>query len=441
MQTLKQAILTSSSVPYVYSYPPTRTYRPTQKFSLKDPVFSECINIYIHIPFCEQKCTFCGYLTTVTRSETFQDSYVDCLVKEIGMFRGVISNKTITSVNFGGGTPSLLTTKQFQKIMNALLEANPLLLETAQEISIEATPESIILGKIKNWIALGLNRASIGIQTFDNQEIKLSKRHNSTAVSLKALEILKKSGVANVCCDLMYGLTGQTEESWLRSVNDLKEFQPETIELYSLVVIPGTPLALSGSQMSSEEKLSCYELARTVLLEAGYIHDCHLRFIIPGKGFYFQQANVFQGQSLLGFGAGARSYTVNMHYRNIHNSSASRQAVTNYMQEINAGNLAVASRVMITPEEEMRRYVIYNIEHLDKNDFEQRYDTRFEDQFFQEYSELLNLGLAHDSDNVIELTPKGLAFRDVVAHQFFSKEVGSEEARYYASNPTISPRV
>jgi len=213
----------------------------------------------------------------------------------------------------------------------------------------------------------------------------------------------------------------------------LRELKPDTIELYSTVVIPGTPLAKTGgAKMPPGDRLRCYQYAQSMFLEAGYKHDCHLRFVIPGKGFYLQQENVFAGESLIGFGAGARSYAVNMHYRNSFDGVRHTRAIGEYMRAIQSGCGAVESAAALHKEEQLRRYVIYRIEHLDKSEFRKKFGMRFEDKFPEEYRELMSLALAKDNGEEICLTLKGLAFRDVIAQQFFSARTVFHEAAYYA---------
>lgn len=393
--------------------------------------------MYIHIPFCDQKCTFCGYLTVIDGKGDLQDRYVDCIVKEILMHRDILESSCITSINFGGGTPSLLTTEQFRKIMAVLVEINPAILGVAKEISIEATPESIQGGKISDFKGLGINRVSVGIQTLNDTEIELSKRHNLADISIKVIHLLKDIGISNVCCDLMYGLANQTFASWTSSVLGLLELRPDTIELYSTVTIPNTPLAKLNIQgMSNKERLRCYEFARDIFLKAGYSQDCHLRFIIPGRGAYLQQENVFAGESLLGFGVGARSYAINMHYRNSYRQKH-RDALIEYLKTIEDGRLAVSSAVLLTEEEQVRRFTIYNIEHLNKAQFQAKFGVNFEDKFPEEYQEIIALGLAQDDGLTITLTSKGLNFRDVIANNFFSKNTARQENSYWINIPAI----
>lgn len=429
---LENSIRRLDFAPYVYAYPPTRMYTSIPGRSVIKPVFTKNLNVYIHIPFCEQKCTFCGYLTVIDTKGDLQDIYVDCIVKEIEMHRDRLGAGQITSINFGGGTPSLLTVEQFEKIMSALVKANPTILTTAKEVSIEATPESIQNGKISEFKSLGINRVSVGIQTFNNEEIELSKRHNLGEISVRSVKTLQDIQIPNVCCDLMYGLMSQTLSSWTNSVSGLLELRPDTIELYSTVIIPNTPLAkLKIRGMSNQERLRCYEYARETFFEAGYLQDCHLRFILPGRGGYIQQENVFAGESLLGFGVGARSYATNIHYRNSYNGSKHREALGEYIGLIQNNRSAVSSAVNLDYDERMRRYVIYNLEHLNKDKFETKFGLKFENAFPNEYCDMVRLDLAVDDGSIITLTTKGFLFRDVIANEFFSKTAKGQESYYY----------
>lgn len=424
MSVLSDQISSFALAPYVYSYPPTAAYRPTQDFVPDQAIVSSDVNVYVHVPFCSQKCTFCGYLTAIATSPRQYDEYVDAVIAEIASRAGTLSSRCVRSVNFGGGTPSLLTVEQFGRIMAALGDANPDLLSTAEEISIEATPESVASDRIAGMRAFGLNRVSVGIQSFEASEIALANRHNGPDVSTRTFDRLRDAGIANVCCDLMHGISGQSLESWKRSVERTVALRPETVELYSTVVIPGTVLARRGaSKMDGRDRYACYAYARDALLDAGYAQDSHLRFVIPERGGYFQQRNVFAGQSLLGFGVGARSYVDNVHYRNAHDVRHARQAIARYVDAMRAGTCAVESAAFVSRDESMRRFAIYGIENLDVEAFQSRFGVAFADAFPEQLSDLLRLELAEDDVRRLRLTAKGLAFRDVIAHAFFSEAV------------------
>lgn len=440
-QTLVERIERLDFPAYAYTYPPTRMFQPVEGFCLDGVVLTDDVNVYLHIPFCEQKCTFCGYLTTIDGKGDFQEAYVDTIVAELEMKRGLFEGRRVTSINFGGGTPSLLTINQFERIFCKLLEINPKIVQTAAEVSIEATPESVKYEKFRKFRDLGLNRVSIGIQTLDDGEIGLSNRHNWAQVSTDAIETLRKAGIPNVCCDLMYGIEGQTLESWQRSVNGLLEYNPETIELYALAVQPKTLLGVKPRPvMSNEDKYKCYEIARELLLGAGYIHDSHLRFIIPERGFYVQQVNASDGQSLVGFGAGARTYAVNVHYRNSFDTKFHRAAIKRYMQKIAEGNNAVETAVFLDSDEQMRRYVIGHLDHLDVAEFRKNYGFEFGEAFPELHSTLLERGLAHYIKREFKLTVEGMKSKELIANAFFSDQAIQRESSYWGQVSLVQVR-
>jgi oxygen-independent coproporphyrinogen-3 oxidase len=421
-------------VQYVYSYPTTRSYKPVQFFSYDQVEFGTDINVYIHIPFCDQKCSFCGYLTVIEKKYDERELYVDALIKEILAFAPYVQNKTVRSINFGGGTPMLLSESQVHKVINALRVVFPNFQATAIEISIEATPESVTYEKVSFLKSLGFNRISVGIQTLEHSEIMETKRHNFSEESIKAIEIIKNSGIENLCIDLMYGLPSQTTESWISTLNGIIEYLPETIELYRMVVIPKTGIAkhIDPSIIADwKKKYEMYKIAKKLLLAAGYVQESHVRFVIPQKGFYVQQTNIFKGQSLIGFGVGARTYAQNMHYRNIYSTIQSKNAVRRYIKEINDTESVVESIIDLSSDELTRRYIIYNLEHLDLDLILNNY--RFD--MLEKYSVLLqiyvDLGLYKKIDNSFILTDKGVYHRDLIAYSFFSENSMYLEKHYY----------
>lgn len=421
-------------VQYVYSYPTTRSYLPHQDFNLSQAILTDNINVYIHIPFCNQKCSFCGYLTVIEKNENERELYVDALVKEIKNFKSYAHNKIVRTVNFGGGTPSLLSNKQIDKIMEALSSTFPNYQTTCNEISMEATPESITYPLLQHLRQHGFNRVSIGIQTLDTNEITTVKRHNFSADSLQAIELVRKAEIQNLCIDLMYGLPKQTEESWRLTLSSILEYKPETIELYRTVIIPKTGLSKHEDPSLKIGWLNRYEsyaYGSHVLLGNGYVQDSHVRFIVPNKGFYRQQSNVFKGQSLVGFGVGARSYADNAHYRNIYSTSQSKTAVRKYIDHCNLGLPTLESVIIITKDELARRYIIYNLEHLDCAYLQTVYGIDILSDYKDQITKLCDLGIYIKTGNVLTLTNKGSYHRDLIAYMFFSKNSIELEKEYY----------
>ncbi len=430
-KTLREQIKNFEFQSEVYVYPTPRIYEPIENFSLERADFTQEINVYLHIPFCKQICSYCGYLKVVDSKGTLKEKYVDTLIKEIRMYEEVLKNKTIKTLHFGGGTPSLLSPIELEKIINSLREINPHILETADEISIEATPESVELEKFTEYKRLGINRVSMGLQTLIDDEIKLCRRNNFSEVSIKAIESLKNIGIPNIVIDLMIGIEGQTVESFETTVKSLLEHKPDTVELYAIGLMPNTMLGIKRPHLMSKKDIyRCYELGRELFLKAGYEQDCHNRYVIPKKGSFFQEDYLFEGMSLIGFGAGARTYAKNIHYRNNHHSKAHRKAIIEYMELVDNNKLPVKSATNIDLEEQIRQFAIYNIESLDKKVFRRKFGISFEEKFGKLYSELTEMRMIKEDWRRIWLTEKGLDYRDLICKQMFSDKVARAEEEY-----------
>ncbi len=428
---LLQLIKQSTSIPFIYTYPTTRAYEKVTNFDISRVQYSENINLYFHIPFCGQKCSFCGYLTTVLTKESEYEAYVDALIEEIKN-ASHLHDRHISTINFGGGTPMMLSEKQLIKIMKQITISFPDFLKTAAEISIEATPESITEEKTALLKALGFNRISIGVQTLNANEIKSVKRHNFSKQTQKAIEIILSSGINNLCCDLMYGLPGQDLKSWKQTVTGLLEYRPQTIELYRTVSIPKTGFSKGASfQLSNEEKYEAYEYAREKLLSSGYQQNSHLRFILPKQGFYQQQTNVFCGESLYGFGVGARSYAENVHYRNCYDSSKHRSAIQRYISSQQNSKSAIESAIFLNEEEKLRRYIIYNLESLDIRKIKRIFNIDIVEKYKETWKTLNALSLISIMEDIITLNSQAAYYRDAIAYSFFSEVIQKKEANYY----------
>lgn len=431
MATLRERFIKGAIAPYVYNYPPTRLYRPLAVPAIDDLAVTRRLNLYIHIPFCEQKCTFCGYLTVIDTSADLRSRYVEALCQELRAYAPLLARCEIASINFGGGTPSLLGGDELGKILATVKEAKGSAPAPANEVSIEATPETVTRDKFSAYRAHGINRVSIGIQTLNDSEIRSVKRHNRAPISLSALAMLRAIGFPNVCVDLMYGLPGQDSASFAASVDAVIAERPETVELYGTVVIPGTALAKTITPFSELEKIRSYETARDRFLAAGYAQECHLRFALPGRGGYCQQENVYALETLIGVGVGARSYTERLHYRNVHDTAHSRDALRRYLDLTARGILPVERGVSMTDDELMHRYAVHRLERFDEADFYRRFGISARETF-PIIKRFLEEEILRDSGGVLILDPSLLAHRDRIAREFFSPAALSGEETYYA---------
>ena len=195
------------------------------------------LGIYIQVPFCQTKCTYCNFHTGVVSRERYQP-YANAVCREIS---GVaeVRQPPADTVYFGGGTPSLLDSAALAKILDTLRATYSL--ETP-EITLEADPETITPEKAKSWLAAGFNRLSLGVQSFNDRELQATGRMHRRADVARTTETLRAAGFDNICMDLIIGLPHQTRESWELSVNELLALRPEHISIYMLEVDEGSHL-------------------------------------------------------------------------------------------------------------------------------------------------------------------------------------------------------
>src|SRR5256885_10957941 len=263
--------------------------------------------LYVHIPFCSSRCSYCDFATGLYQSE-LAERYVRAVVEEIRS-SAYVGQRTDT-IYFGGGTPSLLQSSQLDRILNALHKH--FAIDEASEITIEINPGSVNAEKLREFRRLGINRASFGAQTFDDAELaKLGRSHNA-ADALKTFADLRASSFINISFDLIAGLPGQTLDGWQRNVEIALELQPEHLSFYLLEVHSGTPLAehiRRGIQPAPDDDLAgvMYEWMLERGVAAGYEHYEISNLCRPG---FQSRHNVkyWINAPYYGFGCSAHSY-------------------------------------------------------------------------------------------------------------------------------------
>lgn len=423
--------------PEIYIYPTPRMYQPLESFSPHDWELSEQLNVYVHVPFCRQFCTFCGYFKTVY-DEGLQERFVEAVVGEIALRAGSLRGHAVRTLHFGGGTPSLLTAAQLQRIVEALQRESPRLLHDCLEVSIEATPESVEKEKFTGYHRAGIRRVSMGVQSLVDAEVMLANRcaikeHGGAYQSLRqAMETLREIGYEELVIDLMIGIEGQTVATFEETLEKALTLRPRTVQLYALGVMPQTGLGRRqpASLLPGVAIYRCYEIARAVFEHAGYRRDSHDRYTLhPVNGFIQGDDNI-RGRSLLGFGAGARSYAQRVHYRNSYSALNGRKALLTYIDNIAAGRHSVECGIVLDDEERMRQYAIGHLSSLDGREFFRRFGVEFEQRFATLYQEALGLELLERDGPRIALTERGLLFRDLLARQLFSLQADQLERSY-----------
>jgi oxygen-independent coproporphyrinogen-3 oxidase len=265
--------------------------------------------IYIHIPFCRARCSYCDFATGAYEG-ALAERYVRAVANEISAFRTSEAAHVVNTIYFGGGTPSLLTPAQVARILEAVRER----FRVAQdaEVTMEMNPGTLTPDTLDAFRALGVNRASFGAQTFDDLELRRLGRTHTAEDVRRTISFLRESGFTNVSFDLIAGLPAQTLPAWSRNLDEALSLRPEHLSFYILEVHEGTPLASQikrGLQPTPDDDLAA-EMYRMMIERsqaAGYEHYEISNLCLPG---YESRHNTkyWTGEAVFGFGCSAHSY-------------------------------------------------------------------------------------------------------------------------------------
>ncbi len=290
--------------------------------------------IYIHIPFCKTRCIYCDFYST-TRSE-IKDRYLSALCKELQSRKSYLGNEPVETIYFGGGTPSQLSRQDFEKIFSTIKkEFN---LEQCSEITLEANPDDLSPEYIKELSSLPFNRISIGIQTFNEQTLRLLKRRHTAEQAIRAVKECRLAGFQNISIDLMYGLPGETAESWEADLNQAISLNVEHISAYHLIYEEGTPLYKmllkhKVEEADEESSVDFFALMIDRLIQAGFQHYEISNFCMPDK-YSRHNSSYWTGKKYLGCGPSAHSFDGSTRQWNI-------SSLDQYIDGIEKGILAV----------------------------------------------------------------------------------------------------
>ncbi len=273
--------------------------------------------IYIHIPFCKSRCKYCDFFSTTLLEK--QSVYIDALIKEWENYQSEWSTYEIRTIYLGGGTPSLLSIESLHKLLHSILNSiNP---TTIQEITIEANPGDITAEKIQAWKAIGINRLSIGIQSFNDRLLQIVGRRHNAKQALQAVRTAQVEGISNISIDLMYALPSQTMEEWQTDIAQALELNVPHISSYGLIYEEGTSLTQLLEQgritaIDEEEEILMYDHLVKQLTYHGYEHYEVSNFARLGK-HSMHNSSYWNDTPYLGLGAGAHSYDGKIRWWNI----------------------------------------------------------------------------------------------------------------------------
>lgn len=369
------------------------------------------VGIYIHIPFCKSRCLYCGFYSTTNKE--LKERYVDALIREIHMRKDdfarlgtSLSPSSTSTVYFGGGTPSSLSVCDIERIVGALESTFN---GTPSEVTLEMNPDDVTKDYIKAVRQVGINRISMGIQTFDDSRLQFIRRRHNASQAEKAVMTIREEGIHNVSIDLMFGFPNQTMDEWVTDIEKAIALHPTHISAYSLMYEEDTPLfrmLQKGeiNQIDDETSLAMYTELINRLTANGYEHYEISNFAMPGYRSV-HNSSYWHDTPYLGFGAAAHSYNKDTRSWNIPD-------LKKYIESIESGVLPSESEVIDadTHYNDLITTTLRTREGLNLDDLPQKY---------REYAlvnarKSISEHLLEATDSHIRLTREGLFVSDMV---------------------------
>jgi oxygen-independent coproporphyrinogen-3 oxidase len=341
------------------------------------------LGVYIQVPFCQTKCTYCNFHTGVVSSDRFAP-YTEAVCQEIRNHRKLLraagvrwtkgfdwevlqekwlAHDFVDTVYIGGGTPSLLLPDLLSGMIRALRETFSCEFE---EVTLEADPETVEVEKAVHWLAAGINRISFGTQSFVDEELKAAGRMHRRADIYRAVKVLREVGIRNISFDLIAGLPKQTRESWRQSLDELLSLSPEHVSIYMMEIDEDSRLGLevlrdgarySARELPSEDSMvEFYETAQALLSSAGYGQYEISNWAKPG---FESRHNLkyWRREPYLGFGAGAHSFSGTQRWANIHDAAS-------YVAAIAGGQVAEEGVERVTREAALEEELFLGLRQL-----------------------------------------------------------------------------
>ncbi len=374
---------------------------PTQEF-----------NLYIHVPFCERICIYCDFYVTTARK--YFQNYTDSVVKEIELIAEKYHRPAVETIYFGGGTPSYLPEEQLKNIIDRIF--NSFHVAAEPEITVEANPNNLTLKKLKNYRSMGINRLSIGVQSFRNSELKFLTRNHDARQAGASLRNARKAGFENISLDLIFGLPDQTLQNWRYNLVAALHFRPEHISIYNLTVEERTHLHKLVQQkkivlQDEEIELKMFLETIEILNRAGYEQYEISNYAKPGYRSR-HNSSYWMGSRYLGLGPSAHSFDGKRRWWNVSN-------VMKYTAQLNDGLLPVESDEILTPAQRSLEAILLGLrtaQGLSIPEFEKLTGKKFERQFASAIGKTRNY--LRIKDGFVTLTNEGFFLYNKICEEF-----------------------
>lgn len=368
------------------------------------------LELYIHIPFCVRKCAYCDFLSGPADYEA-QRSYKEALIREIENVES-FADSEVSSIFIGGGTPSVFSEQWMAEVLEKVY--THFNVRQDAEISIEANPGTVDLGKLAVYRQAGINRISFGCQSGDNRELKLLGRIHTWEEFRESFSMAREAGFSNINVDLMSGLPGQSLASWEDSLYKTAQLKPEHISAYSLIIEEGTPFASQKLELpDEEEERNMYERTREILEDWGYHQYEISNYARPGRECR-HNLGYWQRKEYLGLGLGSASLVGETRFSNTRN-------MENYLNNSDSAAKIREEREILTVQEQMEEFMFLGLrmtEGISVTEFREVFGVSLEQIYGKVLEKYKKLELLEERGGRLRLTRKGISVSNPVLADF-----------------------
>jgi oxygen-independent coproporphyrinogen III oxidase len=375
--------------------------------------------VYIHIPFCKQACHYCNF--HFSTSLRYKNDLIESLVKEITITPYFTKkdgdfSKQINTIYFGGGTPSLLNADELELIFETLHKK--FIISPAAEITLEANPDDITAKKLTQWKGIGINRLSVGIQSFNEAELRWMNRAHSAADSLRCIEEISNQGFTNFSVDLIYGSPLLSNDEWKRNAELIIEKKIPHISCYALTVEPKTPLDKmirlhKTVPVDPEKQADQFLLLMNWMKQAGYEHYEISNYALPGMRSQ-HNSSYWSGEAYYGFGPSAHSFDGKSRRWNIDNNAI-------YTKSLQHNTIPFEEEIL-TPVQQLNEYIMTSLrttEGLDLDKISNEFGNQYKEALIIKSGKYLTGSKLSTIHSSLILTTEGKLFADGIAADLF----------------------
>lgn len=383
-------------------------------------------NIYIHIPYCIKKCDFCYYKSYEIKFKEnigIPEEYFEALLKEIDIYKEkeIFEGRFCNSIYIGGGTPTLMNLSQIEKLFNKFGQVFNYSKDI--EICCEVRPgKETSNEKLKLLYDCGVNRISIGCQSLNDDILRENGRNHNVKWFYDTYDLVKGNKFKTVNVDIMSGMLGDDEKSFLETINKIVELKPENLAIYKMELYLNSELCKRAKKnryiiMSDREEAELVKKAYQLILSKNYMLSCNFSFVSDMENVHVHQRQVWLGEEMIGIGVSSHSKAGLCIYQN-------ENDILNYLDKLSKNIIPIKRAYRFTAYEEMVRDIIFGIKKLkyDTNYFRQKHGISINDIFNEQINYLINANYISVNDNLIATTLDGAIFADDIVKIFYPSD-------------------